>query len=262
MQVDELLTYLFDGQAHLLAPEMETWLASSRRFAAFVNSFRDKIRKKLRTTQEQETLLDLRLELETAYLLLQEQRLSLVYEPPCGQSRCPDFAVTFTTRLTFMVEITRTRGLQKGSNAQDLDQSMPPSDIPSPIQAKGDSLADTICSKLGQLIPQRSNLLLVGVEALHLTQSDIHAAMLRVQQRAERNEPAFWQRYRFRDRADFFRYYQRLSEVLVREPQLQGDALVVAWINPQARYPLPSQVRTALYRSHTIGSSAAGERNS
>ena len=95
---------------------MATWLASSRRFAAFVTTFRDKIRKKFRATPDQEGLLDLRLELETAYLLLKEQSLSLVYEPEqSGQGRSPDFAVTFTTSLTFMVEVTRLRASQKSA---------------------------------------------------------------------------------------------------------------------------------------------------
>jgi len=66
MLMDELLSYLFNGQPHRLAMPMATWLASSRRFTAFVATFRTKIRKKLRATQEIESLLDLRLELETA----------------------------------------------------------------------------------------------------------------------------------------------------------------------------------------------------
>jgi len=107
---DELLTYLFDRQAHLLAMPMATWLAGSRRFAAFVTAFRTKIRKKLRATQEMESLLDLQLELETAYLLLREPSLSLAYEPQLGgKLRGPDFAVSFTTSLPFMVEVTRLR---------------------------------------------------------------------------------------------------------------------------------------------------------
>ena len=81
MLIDELLTYLFDGQPHLLAAPLAAWLASSRRFTAFVTDFRTKIRKKLRATQERESLLDLRLELETAYLLLRERSFSVVYEP-------------------------------------------------------------------------------------------------------------------------------------------------------------------------------------
>ncbi len=81
MLIDELLSYLFDGKPHLLTEPIQTWLASSRRFTAFVTTYRNKIRKKLRVIQDQEALADLRLELETAYLLLQERNLSLVYEP-------------------------------------------------------------------------------------------------------------------------------------------------------------------------------------
>jgi hypothetical protein len=235
MLTDELLTYLFDGKTHPLTPPMETWLASSRRFTAFVTAFRNKIRKKLRVTQDQETLYDLRLELETAYLLLQERTLSLVYEPEQSrQVRSPDFAVTFTTSLTFMVEVTRLRSDEENTS----------------VSLVGERLADTVCSKLGQLLSQRSNVLIVGVDTLCLTQSDLHAAMLRVQQRAERNDSTFWQGYGFRDRADFFHKYYRLSEVLVRGSQSQADDPVV-WVNSQAKHPLPSKVRTVLYHSHT-----------
>src|SRR5215208_2304606 len=112
-RADEQLTYLFDGQPHILAAQMEIWLADSRRFTDFVRTFRDKIRKKLRVTQDEETLYDLRLELETAYLLLRERTLNLVYEPEQSkQVRSPDFAVTYTTSLTFMVEVTRLRAVQ------------------------------------------------------------------------------------------------------------------------------------------------------
>ena len=110
-------------------------------------------------------------------------------------------------------------------------------------------LADAVCSKLGQLIHQQSNILLVGVDALQPTQDDVRAAMLRVQQRAERNDADFFQRYRFRERAEFFKYYQRLSEILVRGTDVQNTATLVVWTNPQAKSPLPSKVRTVLYRS-------------
>jgi hypothetical protein len=236
MLIDELLTYLFDGQPHFLAQPMREWLTSSRRFTAFVGSFRDKIRKKLRVTQGQENLYDLRLELETAYLLLQERTLNIVYEPEhAGPGRSPDFAVTYTTSLTFMVEVTRLRSVASIDNA---------------IKLEGERLADAICSKLRQLFPQRTNILIVGADALLLTQTDLQNVMLRIQQRAERNDPAFWQRYRFQDRADFFRHYQRLSEVLLRSSQWQADESVIGWGNPQTKHPLPGKVRTALYRSH------------
>jgi len=232
MTTDDLLTYLFDGQPHLIFQSMAMWLDSSRRFAIFVSTFQDKIRKKLRTTQDQESLLDLQLELETAYLLLQERSLSVEYEPELSKRiRSPDFAVTFTTSLTFMLEVTRVQA--DPTNTVDLQ------------------LANTIPGKLGQLLPQHSNALLVGIETMGLTSSDIRAAMLSIQQRAERNDSTFLQQHGFRDRSDFFRHYQRLSEILVRGPDFEGTRSIVTWVNPQAKHPLPSKVRTALYRSHT-----------
>ena len=231
MLTNELLAYLFNGQPHLLFQPMAMWLSSSRRFVIFVTTFQDKIRKKLRTTQDQDSLLDLQLELETAFLLLQERSLTVVYEPQLSKRiRGPDFAVSFTSSLTFMLEVTRVQADPKNT-----------------LDAR---LVDTISSKLGQLLPQHSNTLLVGVEAVDLTSSDIRSVMLGTQQRAERNESTFLQRYGFRDRSDFFRHYQRLSEILIRGPHSEATKSIVTWINPQAKHPLPSKVRTALYRSH------------
>jgi hypothetical protein len=254
MLIDELLTYLFNGQSHLLATPMATWLASSRRFTAFVTTFRTKIRKKLRATQEIESLLDLQLELETAYLLLQERSLSLVYEPQLsGKLRGPDFAVTFTTSVLFMVEVTRLRTVQDSTRDLAPAQGQAPPAHTVPMRALVEErLADMVCSKLGQLMPQRRNIFLVGVEALGLTQDTLRAAMLHLQQRAERNDATVVQRHGFRDRADFFHHYQRLSELLVRGPHLQAGEPVFGWVNPQAKYPLPSKVRTVLYRSLNI----------
>jgi len=254
MIIDDLLTYLFDGQPHLLAAPIATWLSSSRRFTAFVTTFRTKIRKKLRATRGLESLHDLRLELETAYMLLQEHALSLVYEPQnCGQSRCPDFAVTYTTSLTFMVEVTRLRVPQ--DSPQTHTQTQAPATSAANIAMRrlmSERLADTVCSKLGQLLPQRSNIMLVGVEDPCLTQDDLRTIMLRVQQRAEHNDVTVLQRYKFRDQADFFHHYQRLSEILVRGEQVQAGEPVIVWVNPQAKHPLPSKVRTVLHRSHSI----------
>jgi hypothetical protein len=141
--------------------------------------------------------------------------------------------VTFTTSLTFMVEVTRMRGIPVG-------------------QLFNDRFTDLVCDKLGQLLSQRSNLLLVGAEGPHLTSDELRALMLRLQQRSEGNDASVVQRYGFRDRADFFTRYQRLSAILVRGIPLQAGDAVILWDNPQAKYPLPAKVRTALTRSHTL----------
>ena len=251
MIIDELLTFLFDGRDHPLVVPMGAWLASSRRFTNFVTTFRDKIRKKLRITQDRETLFDLQLELETAYLLLQEKALSLIYEPDRGEGgRNPDFAVTFTTSVTFMVEVTRLRTAPTNSAGEKQPTSL--SEMAAVFPPMGETLADTVCSKLGQLRAQRSNVFIIGVESLSITHHDLQAAMQRVQQRAEGGDPNFLQRYESRNRAEFFAHYQRLSEILVRGSQLQGAESVVTWVNPQAKHPLPSKVRTALHNSHML----------
>lgn len=254
MPKDELLVSLFDDPSHLLAAPMTMWIASSRRFATFAGTFQSKIRKKLRAVQEPESLRDLQLELETAYLLLRERDLNLVYEPqPARQTRSPDFAVSFTTSLTFMVEVTRLRaGAPKATPAAQEDAgSTPPADPERSVPEIDERFTGMLGSKLGQLLPQRSNLLLVGVEAAQLTQDEIQGLMLRIQHRAEANDAAVIQRNGFRDRGDFFNHYQRLSAVLVRGIPLDGKPVAI-WVNPQAKYPLPPKVRTLLSRSHTL----------
>ena len=245
MLIDELLTYLFDGQPHLLTANMATWLAASRRFTAFVNTHHTKIRKKIRIAQGTENIRDLQLELETAYLLLRERSLNLAYEPQHPElGRSPDFAVTFTTSLTFMVEVTRLRstGSRISSSTEEQTDKV----------LLGEGFSDMVCSKLGQLPPKLSNLLLVGIEAWELTQIHLHAAMLRIQKRAENKDPNIVRKHGFRDRADFFNHYQRLSALLVRDIPLESDKPVVIWENPQAKFPLPARVRTAVLRTHSL----------
>jgi hypothetical protein len=234
MLVDELLSYLFDGQSsHPIAASLATWLTSSRQFTAFVNTYHTKIRKKLRIAQDPENLWDLQLELETAYLLLQERSLRVEYEPQLKNIRSPDFAVRFTTSFVFMVEVTRIRTTQSGT------------------LLLGERFTDMLCNKLGQLLAQHSNLLLVGSKAPHLvTHDDLHTTLLRLQQRAENNDPTIVHRHGFRDRAEFFHHYQRLSAILLRGIPIQEP--IVLWDNPQAKYPLPAKVHTALSRSHTL----------
>jgi hypothetical protein len=236
---NELIAFLFEGKSSVFSESMSHWLASSRRFASFTEAFRDKIRKKIRVTQTAEGQLDLQLELETAYLLLKEKTLNVMYEPDHAKRivRAPDFAVIYTSSMTFMLEVTR---MQSPKSTQLLSDDTPPS--------MSLRVADTICSKLGQLQPKQANVLLIGMDLLTLTESDLRTAVRHIQGRAEGGDPAFLRRYRFRDRADFRGHSQRLSEVLLRGAK---TGTPVVWVNPQAKHVLPSKVRTALYRSQT-----------
>lgn len=230
---EALLAQLFDDPSHPLAASMAQWLSSSRRFAAFVADNHTKIRKKLRSTRQAEGLRDLGLELETAFLLQGERSFSLVYEPRLGgKGRGPDFAVRHSSRAEFTVEVTR---LRLGPAAKDFEQR----------------LTAVIAGKLGQLLPQRSNCLVVGVDARTPTVEEVGAALLTLMQRAEADDPSVIARHGFQDRRDFFRYFQRLSNVLVRSvPLPAGGEPAVTYENPQARHRLPSPVHGALARSH------------
>ena len=80
IRIDDLLAYLFDGSEHVLYAQVESFIRASRPFRAFAETYRDKIRKKLRIAKDAEGLQDLRLELEIAYLLVQERKFKVEYE--------------------------------------------------------------------------------------------------------------------------------------------------------------------------------------
>ena len=106
----DLVAYVFDEQPHLLSGTLLQWMEASSRFTAFVELYRDKIRKKIRVTREPESLLDLRGELEVAYCLLKDRRLTVIYEPfASAKRRGPDFTVTYRANLIFNIEVARIR---------------------------------------------------------------------------------------------------------------------------------------------------------
>ena len=83
-------------------------MGTSKRFRVFTETYRDKIRKKVRNTHDREGLLDLRCELGVAYFLLQEPRFTVQYElHGAGQRRAPDFTIIFKDHLAFHLEVTR-----------------------------------------------------------------------------------------------------------------------------------------------------------
>ncbi|MCA9836675.1 MAG: hypothetical protein KC422_07165 [Trueperaceae bacterium] len=232
--MEELLGYLLDDPAHPLAQQVKAWLASSRRFRAFVSEFKPKIRKKLRSAKTREQQEELGLELETAYLLLTEKAFSLSYEPlTAGQGRAPDFAVKFTSSNQFFLEVTRLRtiGLEPQTH---------------PFQSE--RFVTLIANKLGQLQAGSSNLLIIGIES-DTRQPDLPGAMLQIQQRAEKNDPSLVTRYGFQNRKQFFQHYQRLSALVLRPLNQPVGSAPLFWDNPQTRFPLTSKIRTAVLRS-------------
>jgi hypothetical protein len=220
--VHPLVAYLFDHRSHSLLSSVSDWLAASPRFAAFAETYKDKIRKKIRRLKGDEAALDLRAELETAYLLLAEKRFEVSFEPyAVEKGRGPDFAVTWRTTLTFNVEVTRLR-----STSGDLEGK----------------LLDVVCEKFGQMLPGMINVLVVEGSGLDAA-LDVGSVMQRLKLSAEKRDPSLYARQGFRSPADFFKGYERLSGLLLRPGE--GGASIL-WNNPQARHDLPAKVRSLL----------------
>lgn len=198
--------------------------------------------KKIRGSQSFDGFQDLRAELETAYLLLREKRFTLAYEPyGRGMGRGPDFAVTFRTRFTFNVEVTRMR-ISTRENDEDEQPLFDPQD-------EGRRMAEIVGSKLTQMIPGMMNLLVIMADHRAICELEVGKVMNHLKRRAEQKEPQLFQRHGFRDRSDFFKYYQRLSGVLLRSTaNRETGKCPILWLNNQTKHPLPAPICTILQR--------------
>ena len=241
---EQLLGYLFDDKPHVLAAPMSQWINTSRPFKAFATTYRDKIRKKIRVTQSSPSIKDLEAELETAYWLLGEKRFAVAYEPYNSQKgRGPDFAVTFKS-LTYNVEVTR---ISAGQTEATPETAATPWLDPQQVTGR---LIDTVCDKLGQMRPGMINILVIVTGSDFIRLLDLNQAMAQLKERAEHKEAGLFARYRFANTADFFKYYLRLSGVLVRPAADQAEPPpAILWPNNQTKHPLPGSLRTILQRN-------------
>lgn len=238
-----LLDYLFDGQAHVLRPTLQRWLAASRRYAAFVAENRDKIRKKIGLTNDPATTADLRWELEVAYLLHADKRFTLAYEAYTReQSFGPDFRVTYTTSFSFNVEVTRVRIVTGDA------------DVATRKQQEARRLVETTRNKLYQLMSNTPNVIAIAAPNLATSETGFAAEMAHVRRSAEKRDPAIIVRHRFDSASSFLKAHERLSLVIVRDYAPEGEgtpAGVFLWHNPAARQPVPVKAITALH--HCFG---------
>lgn len=226
--LDDLLVHIFDGRKISLYFEFERWLRGSRRFRAFASEHRDKIRSKLRNAGDEGGLRDLWAELETASLLLREDRFTLDYEKYAAlKRRGPDFTVTFRTHTPFNVEVRRIRAaeLEGGDTEVRLGKLM-----------------TVLVDKAGQMPPGAVNLLWlasqseIGPDRLSQTVS----TLLRL---AESKDEGYFTRHNFEGAAAFLRQFRHLSGVVMRQPN--GLAL---WQNAQARHKVPPEIGSAILR--------------
>lgn len=201
-----------------LVAALAAWAQQSPRLAAFVADNSGKIRKKIRTAGDAEARASVRFELAAARALLHERRIALAYEPlAAGRQRGPDFSATFKSHLPFGVEATHLRSTHR--------------------------FGDAVASKLRQLLPQQSNLLVVGSDE---PPADLAQAMAQLKLRAENRDETLFARSGLRDPSEFFKHWGRLSALAILP--VAAAAPFALWHNSQAARPLPNDLRAALLR--------------
>jgi hypothetical protein len=232
----ELIDYLFDGQRSPLTSPLTTWIAVSPPYAAFAEKYKDKIRKKLRVTREARAASDLLCELQIPFWLSGDPRFEVAYEPySAAKTRGPDYSVTFRTNFAFNIEVTHLHGLHPF-----------PAAAPAGEAGIDFHLVDVLCTKLRQMLANMANILFIISDPAGLEPPDLPAHLAWIKDNAERRDPAFYARQRFLTPSDFFKYYERLSGLVLYTAAGTGQAAF--WLNPQARVKLAGPVKNCLQR--------------
>ncbi len=220
----DLISYIFEGQPHTLSSTLMQWMETSTRFVLFVDTYRDKIRKKTRLMRDPESAGDLRGELEVAYCLLNDRRLSVAYEPyASAKGRGPDFAVTYRANLAFNIEVARIRAEKNGVDGADLGR-------------KEERILRILLDKLGQMQPGMANLLVIHSQGEWAQSIDLGGLMQDIKLKAESKDPAFYAASRYTSPAAFYKDFVHLSAILLWTPGIQP------WVNKQARPALEERV--------------------
>jgi len=224
---DDLITYLFDGKkppgAHTLSRDLGQWMAGSTRFTMFVETYRDKIRKKIHVLRDAESVLDLRSELEVAQRQLTDRRMAVAYEPyASSKRRGPDFAVTYRSNLVFHVEVTRLRGEERGHAERRIER--------------------ILLGKLGQMQSGRANLLVIQTEDALAKGIDLGELMQSIKSRVEGKDPAFYAHSDYTNPGGFYKDFLHLSGFLLWWDEAEAGKGVQYWVNKQARPALDEKV--------------------
>jgi len=230
--LDGLLNYIFDDKKPAFYPEFEDWIRRSRRFKAFAQTYRVKIRAKLKNVRDEGGLKDLSAELETAALLLRDNRFTLEYEKyTASKIRGPDFTVMFKTHTPFNVEVRRI-------SSPELDAEN--------IEMRKGKLMAVLCDKVGQMRPGIVNLLWL-ISEREISEVTLGDALVTLRQLAEHKTENFFTQRGFESAADFLKHYRQLSGIVLC--QAGGSEL---WSNPLAQHKTPPEIAAAIQRLGSI----------
>ena len=207
-----------------LAAELVTWLAASPRFRAFADTYRDKIRKKLRGAADGEAVRDVRAEIQAAHLLLADRRIDLAFESYGSGRIGPDLTVTFRAGHRFNIEVTRLRRVP--------DET---------------AVGAAVLAKLRQLPPSIPNAVVLAVEGVAADAVDIAAATQVLRTRADAKDEPWFTARGFDGTRGFFERYLRLGAVFAWNEMGEGDGRAAVWVNRSARIAMPEPAtRTCL----------------
>jgi hypothetical protein len=236
---DALLTELFGSTTQPLARQCAGWLGSSRRFRAFAETYRDKIRRKAGVARDEEARRDLECELETAYLLLQAKEFAVAYEQYTQlKQRGPDFTVTYKTHTPVNVEVKRLRAVSQEPVSEERS-----------ITTK---LLNSISDKLGQMPPSAINVLTLVADGQTYGPSDLGMTMSILKDRTTARDEEFFVRRGFLGSRDYQRQQQRLSAILVRSRAGSiSTNPIVLWTNPEAKHVLTREISNIMLRCMT-----------
>jgi hypothetical protein len=220
--VDRLVDHLTGGHADTLAGELRAWARASRRFRAFLEDHRDKVRKKLRTARDADARLDVRAELAVAHALLADSRIELAWEASGARVGGPDFTVAYRGRPALTLEVTRWRG------------------TPEAVRHGRPLLA-----KLRQLPVGSANAVLLAVGPSAAVPEP--GAMVEAwRARAAADDDAYFARVGLAGVRDFRTRLGRLGGVIVWTAGAGTADGARLWRNPAARILLPSDAARAI----------------
>jgi hypothetical protein len=239
IQIEMLCASTFADGPTWLETHFAQRMRSNPRFAMFVATHQDKIRKKLRSQRDEPGQYDVAFELMVAHRLLADRGCALAYEAyAANKTRGPDFTATYKGHLAVNVEVRRLRGALTPAR-----------------------LGDALTEKLRQLPPGMPNVVVFGAEGARSTLPEPGAWVAGLRGRAEAHDAALFARHGLADASAFFRLFLRLSAVALLAPwdedaadaatPAAGDSAERApesalWLNPQAKHPLPTATRSAL----------------
>ncbi len=245
--VDDLLANIFDGlQPGFMGEfrsEFASWVRDSRRFREFAGGNRSKIRAKLKSARDEGGLLDVRAELQTALLLLGEERFTLEYEAyAAAKQRGPDYTVTFKTHTPFNVEVRRIRAADLGA-ADHAQRGQHCAGRCPERQARTHGQVDGCAVRQGRADAAKHRQPAVAGSRRGTGRLGYHQCISSAAPAGRTQGDDFFVRRGFTNTGDFLKQYGRLSGIVVRQ-----DSETVVWLNGLARHKPPREVVTAIER--------------